>query len=125
MREKPWLNCSYKFNLLIAGISITKIQGAPPERKYFPAKPNSDQTILPLPGTLNTPPAPVVMPQPSINSSVGYSAVSGLPAGLNGPNVIVVDTSSLKTRDQYYETPISAENLGLTDKISSKLSQKK
>ena len=28
----------------------------------------------------------------------GYSAMAGLPSGLNGPNVIVVDTSTLKTR---------------------------
>ena len=26
--------------------------------------------------------------------------MSGLPAGLSGPNVIVVDTSSLKTREE-------------------------
>merc|ERR1712223_2133513 len=29
-----------------------------------------------------------------------YSAIEGLPPGLNGPNVIVVDTSSLKTREE-------------------------
>ena len=32
--------------------------------------------------------------------SIGYSAIEGMPAGLNGPNVIVVDTSSLKTREE-------------------------
>merc|ERR550517_357327 len=31
---------------------------------------------------------------------IGYSAVEGMPPGLNGPNVIVVDTSSLKTREE-------------------------
>ena len=31
---------------------------------------------------------------------IGYSAIEGMPAGLNGPNVIVVDTSSLKTREE-------------------------
>merc|ERR1712156_1280108 len=32
--------------------------------------------------------------------SIGYSAIEGMPPGLNGPNVIVVDTSSLKTREE-------------------------
>ena len=36
----------------------------------------------------------------NVNSALGYSAISGLPAGLSGPNVIVVDTSSLKTREE-------------------------
>merc|ERR1712156_715236 len=31
---------------------------------------------------------------------IGYSAIEGMPPGLNGPNVIVVDTSSLKTREE-------------------------
>lgn len=34
------------------------------------------------------------------NSALGYSAMTGMPAGLTGPNVIVVDTSSLKTREE-------------------------
>ena len=77
------------------GISITKIQGAAPQRKYFPSKPDTDQTVLPLPGTLNQSP-----PQKVIDSGFGYSAVAGMPMGMNGPNVIVVETSTLKTREE-------------------------
>ncbi len=77
------------------GISITKIQGAAPQRKYFPSKPDTDQTVLPLPGTLNHSP-----PQKVIDSGFGYSAVAGMPMGMNGPNVIVVETSTLKTREE-------------------------
>merc|ERR1712223_617455 len=37
---------------LPSGISITKVEGQAPERKYFPSKPSElhDQNILPLPG---------------------------------------------------------------------------
>lgn len=56
--------------------------------------------MLNLPGTLNNPQAQN-FPQPDhASSALGYSAMSGLPAGLSGPNVIVVDTSSLKTREE-------------------------
>ena len=34
------------------------------------------------------------------SNGLGYSAMAGLPAGLNGPNVIVVDASTLKTREE-------------------------
>merc|ERR1712110_395102 len=49
---------------LPTGISITRIQGANPDRKYFPANEaeyssgGRDQTILPLPGTVHPPPPP-------------------------------------------------------------------
>ena len=83
--------------------SITRMNGGQvPDRKYFPASAeaygNRDQSVLPLPGTLqpqNT--------QPPMQNSAGlmeYSAMEGLPPGLNGPNVIVVDTSSLKTKEE-------------------------
>jgi hypothetical protein len=45
----------------------------------------------------------VVQPHPPMMTSsngLGYSAMAGLPAGLNGPNVIVVDASTLKTREE-------------------------
>ena len=92
--------------------------GPSPDRKYFPASTteyggNRDQTVLPLPGSLQ--PVPVVsqgqpgaMQNPAggpVAAGAGgglmdYSAIEGLPPGLNGPNVIVVDTSSLKTREE-------------------------
>ncbi len=61
-----------------------------------------------LPGTLNSPPnnhfvtsSAQNFAQPeAANAALGYSTMSGLPAGLSGPNVIVVDTSSLKTREE-------------------------
>ena len=98
------MEVSISFSLYFSGISITKIQGAAPERKYFPSKPDTDQTLLPMPGALNP---QIAMPQqqqqqqqsPMTNGGgFGYSAMAGLPSGLNGPNVIVVDTSTLKTR---------------------------
>ena len=74
------------------GISITRLSGAAPDRKYFPASTEEysgrDQSVLPLPGTVNNSP------------NVDYSAMEGMPAGLSGPNVIVVDTNSLKTREE-------------------------
>ena len=77
---------------LPAGISITRLSGSAPDRKYFPASTEEysgrDQSVLPLPGTLNNSP------------NVDYSAMEGMPAGLSGPNVIVVDTNSLKTREE-------------------------
>ena len=82
------------------GISITRMSGPTPERKYFPASADEygsdrDQSVLPLPGTISS--------QPQTQSGPGgmdYSAMEGLPPGLNGPNVIVVDTSSLKTKEE-------------------------
>ena len=109
---------------LPTGISITRIQGANggPDRKYFPANAadyaagGRDQSVLALPGTVPVITAPPLHqhhqpPQPSVSitsradtaaaaPSIGYSAIEGMPAGLNGPNVIVVDTSSLKTREE-------------------------
>lgn len=78
------------------GISITRINGPTPDRKYFPASASEysgrDQSVLPMPGTLE--------PQTNNSTGVDYSAMDGMPAGLSGPNVIVVDTSSLKTREE-------------------------
>ena len=75
------------------GISITRLSGPSPGRKYFPASPDSyghrDQSVLPLPGTLGA-----EKPKPE------YEGMEGFPSGLNGSNVIVVDTSSLKTREE-------------------------
>ena len=101
---------------LPTGISITRIQGATPDRKYFPANEAAysaggrDQSLLPLPGTVQPKPQPhPVAPGVSNSGSkmvsdnpppIGYSAIEGMPPGLNGPNVIVVDTSSLKTREE-------------------------
>ena len=74
------------------GISITRLSGAAPDRKYFPASTEEyagrDQSVLPLPGTVNHSP------------NVDYSAMEGMPSGLSGPNVIVVDTANLKTREE-------------------------
>ena len=92
---------------LPAGISITRISGAIPDRKYFPASVDQygetrDQTVLPLPGALEPPPPTPPTQNVPKNSGHGidYSAIEGMPPGLNGPNVIVVDTSSLKTREE-------------------------
>ena len=106
---------------LPTGISITRIQGTNggSDRKYFPANAaeyaagGRDQSVLALPGTVPVTTAPPPNqyqhhpPQPSVSitntetaPSIGYSAIEGMPAGLNGPNVIVVDTSSLKTREE-------------------------
>ena len=75
------------------------MSGPTPERKYFPASVdeygNRDQSVLPLPGTVSSQP----QTQPS-SGGMDYSAIEGLPPGLNGPNVIVVDTSSLKTKEE-------------------------
>ena len=74
------------------GISITRLSGAAPDRKYFPATTeeysNRDQSVLPLPGTVSKSP------------NVDYAAMEGMPSGLSGPNVIVVDTANLKTREE-------------------------
>ena len=82
------------------GISITRMSGPTPERKYFPASADEygsdrDQSVLPLPGTVSSQPQPT-----SASGGMDYSAMEGLPPGLNGPNVIVVDTSSLKTKEE-------------------------
>ena len=92
------------------GISITRMAGPTPDRKYFPASTseygsNRDQSVLPLPGTLQPAPASSQHGQPGAMQNpagglMDYSAIEGLPPGLNGPNVIVVDTSSLKTREE-------------------------
>lgn len=79
------------------GITITRLNGPAPERKYFPASASEygasrDQSVLPLPGTLAQ--------QEQSSAGVGYSTMEGMPSSLNGPNVIVVDTSSLKTREE-------------------------
>ena len=102
--------------------SITRMNGGQvPDRKYFPASAeaygNRDQSVLPLPGTLqpqNT--------QPPMQNSAGlmeYSAMEGLPPGLNGPNVIVVDTSSLKTKEE--EEKEKEEKVQSTNKFFSLL----
>merc|ERR1712223_1388937 len=44
--------------------------------------------FLPLPGT--------VIKSPNVD----YAAMEGMPSGLSGPNVIVVDTANLKTREE-------------------------
>jgi len=82
------------------GISITRMSGPTPERKYFPASVDEygsdrDQSVLPLPGTVSSQPQTQTGP-----GGMDYSAMEGLPPGLNGPNVIVVDTSSLKTKEE-------------------------
>ena len=99
---------------LPTGISITRIHGATPDRKYFPSNAaeysagGRDQSVLPLPGSIQ-PPTPALSSSGTASSKmipensqapIGYSALEGMPAGLNGPNVIVVDTSSLKTREE-------------------------
>ena len=85
------------------------MSGPTPDRKYFPAAAAEygarDQSVLPLPGTVQ-PPKPALSQNGSRMVAAGaqpvvdYSAMEGMPAGLNGPNVIVVDTSSLKTREE-------------------------
>ena len=95
---------------LPSGISITKVEGQAPERKYFPSKPSEthDQSVLPLPGqhesqrstfsslsNSRTNGSAQLPPQPpySVNS-VGQYNVPGI-GPTNPSNVIVVDTSSL------------------------------
>ena len=54
--------------------------------------------------------------------SIGYSAIEGMPAGLNGPNVIVVDTSSLKTREEEEKVcTLPADLFGVTGHLPSKI----
>ncbi len=105
------------------GISITRIQGENAGgRKYFPSAPSEysgrDQSVLPLPGTLNPPPPPQPQQQqqhqmmsntPGVMNNVDYKTMEGMPAGLNGPNVIVVDTSSLKTKEEEAKEKAAAE----------------
>ena len=126
------------------GISITRIQGEAPERKYFPVAPSDysgrDQSVLPLPGSLEPePPIPAVVverqqqqspQQPHLmasNSStplgvtgnVDYKAMEGMPAGLNGPNVIVVDTSSLKTKEEEEKESIVANANSVSNNVNA------
>ena len=107
---------------LPTGISITRIHGAAPDRKYFPSNAaeysagGRDQSVLPLPGSLQPPTLPSsatasskMIPENS-QAPIGYTALEGMPAGLNGPNVIVVDTSSLKTREEEEKVRVIFKN---------------
>ncbi|CAB4056278.1 unnamed protein product [Lepeophtheirus salmonis] len=70
------------------GISITRIEGP------SAAAPSASSMMVPppmFPGGL--------IPTPN-GTPVGYSAMAGMPPSLNGPNVIVVDTSTLTTREE-------------------------
>jgi hypothetical protein len=84
------------------GISITKIDGASGERKFFPSRPEhiapedeEQQQVFQLP-----PPQSNLYPSYVTASANGMSSVAGFPSGINNSNVIVVDTSSLKTSEE-------------------------
>ena len=117
---------------LPSGISITKIEGQAPERKYFPSKPSEqiDPNILPFPGQhkdqrgvfSNSPTKSngINSLQPSAYSvdSLGQYNIPGI-GPTNPNNVIVVDTSSLADSEN---TPKSATQTG--EKISKKNKKK-
>merc|ERR1719354_1179344 len=81
------------------GISISKISGPVPERKYFPSKPapevdpNSKLWPHQQPGFKPATPGNVAPPPAAAESGVD-------PMYANDPNVIVVDTNSLPTRSE-------------------------
>ena len=89
---------------LPTGISITKIEGPVPERKFYPSKPEA----APAPQTMPMPGQPMMMmPGSGFSPGAGfpgvpggYPRIPGTGAGGAGSNVIVVDTSSLKTRSE-------------------------
>ena len=124
---------------LPSGISITKVEGQAPERKYFPSKPseNHDQNILPLPGQHES--------QRGVNSNLANSRTNNInqlsqsPYSVNsvgqynipgiGPtnpnNVIVVDTSSLAESSSSKKASgiQNSEKANKKSKKKSKLSQ--
>ena len=121
---------------LPSGISITKIDGQAPERKYFPSKPSEqDQNVLPLPGQHDS--------QRSNNlnnsriNSANISQTSTYPVDnfgqynipgigpTNPNNVIVVDTSSLaeNTNNSKAGTSQTGEKSNRKNKKKSKLAQ--
>merc|ERR1719322_1645348 len=124
---------------LPSGISITKVEGQAPERKYFPSKPseNHDQNILPLPGqhesqrgvnsnlansrTNNINQLP---PSPYSVNSVGQFNIPGI-GPTNPNNVIVVDTSSLTESSSSKKASgiQNSEKANKKSKKKSKLSQ--
>ena len=105
---------------LPSGVSITKISGPVPERKYFPSKPNSvDQTTLPLPGQhpLQSQFWNGQLPERQQGiTSQDYLKMAGLDPN-QANNVIVVDTSSLSTKED--------EDKKADDKPKSKNSRKR
>uniref|UniRef100_A0A0K2UTT1 FAM193 C-terminal domain-containing protein n=1 Tax=Lepeophtheirus salmonis TaxID=72036 RepID=A0A0K2UTT1_LEPSM len=106
------------------GISITRIEGPVPERKYYPSKQDKPQeqvvaAAAPSASSMMVPPPMFpggLIPTPN-GTPVGYSAMAGMPPSLNGPNVIVVDTSTLTTREE--------EEAEKNNKKSSKKKNKK
>ena len=125
---------------LPSGISITKIEGQAPERKYFPSKPseNHDQSILPLPGQheaqksmlnnlTNSRINGANHSQPSSTYAVDNLGQYNIPGiGPTNPNnVIVVDTSSLadNTNASKSGTNQAAEKANRKNKKKSKLGQ--
>ena len=124
---------------LPSGISITKIDGQAPERKYFPSKPseNNDQNILPLPGqhesqrsmlnNLNNSRingANLLQPSTYPVDNLGQYNIPGI-GPTNPNNVIVVDTSSLadNTNSSKTGTSQTGEKSNRKNKKKSKLSQ--
>ena len=109
------------------GVSITKLNGPVPERRYFPSKPNGPPDhsgggggdFLPLPGQHSSQvnnwgglrPTEGGMPwmghqnpppaPPPANPNAEYLVKAGIDPK-HASNVIVVDTSSLATRYGYY-----------------------
>eukprot|EP00095_Tigriopus_kingsejongensis_P010157 maker-scaffold575_size133042-snap-gene-0.40 protein:Tk10157 transcript:maker-scaffold575_size133042-snap-gene-0.40-mRNA-1 annotation:"Uncharacterized protein C4orf8" len=78
------------------GISITKIEGDIPDRKYFPSKPDLAVTSFP-PRSNNFPSRPP-------------ASQDLAPEYINNPNVIVVDTSSLKTEAEEEAESLDAKS---------------
>jgi hypothetical protein len=119
------------------GISITKIEGPVPERKYFPSLPEPTSTQpLDIPkasGTFGiTQRMAVVKPGAGVNlvsafSGGGVAPASHptLPNGGSGANVIVVDTNSLKTRADELEPDGGESEIGKKAKKAKKMRRKK
>ena len=120
---------------LPSGISITKIDGQAPERKYFPSKPSDhqEQNILPLPGqheaqrNLFTNFSPTGSNGTNSRHSVENVGPYNIPGiGPTNPNnVIVVDTSSLADNSSTPKltTSHTGEKAGKKGKKKSKANQ--
>ena len=124
---------------LPSGISITKVEGQAPERRYFPSKPSEthDQSILPLPGQHESQRGMFAnvsnsrgnisnqMPQsPYSVNNVGQFNIPGI-GPTNPNNVIVVDTSSLaeSSNSKKGAATQNPEKLSKKAKKKSKLNQ--
>lgn len=108
------LNAQGKLDLdklqLPNGISITKIDGQVNERKYFPSKPD-------MGGVSSS----VFPPDTAVkHAEVNFNELT--PELINNPNVIVVDTSSLKTEAEE-KSELSSQN-GKNGKAAKKAGKK-